>query len=195
MKPLVSLIICTYSRPVTLQETLKSILEQQLDGTFDMEVIVVDNSASGQMKAALDPYYSRFSGQLRYVHEPVQGKSRALNSGVRNAKGDIIAFTDDDVIADGQWLSTLIRCFHEHTCDGVGGRVMPIFPDATPQWIKDNPAKIAGGVVIYDYGEETFRYDDQHYPFIGANYAFKRDVFAACGFFRTDVGPGTAAMG
>jgi len=195
MKPLVSIIICTHSRASVLPETLKSLLGQQLDGSFECEFLVVDNSPTGQMKAVLEPLYGSFGGRLRYLQEPVQGKSRALNLGINNARGEMIAFTDDDVIADPQWLLTLIRCLRERGCDGVGGRVLPVFPPETPQWIKDNPVKIAGGVVIYDYGDEEFRYDLTRYPFIGANYVFQRNVFATCGFFRTDLGPGTPIMG
>ncbi len=191
MTPLVSVIICTYSRPAMLQETLKSILKQEREGSFDLEIIVVDNSPSGQMKAAVEP----FQGKLRYLQETTQGKSHALNHGVKNATGEVIAFTDDDAIADPQWLLSLIRSLKNHQCDGVGGRVMPIYPSETPQWIKDNPAKIAGGVVVYDYGEDEFLYEEKYDPFIGCNYAFKRRVFDDCGVFRTDVGPGTNAMG
>jgi glycosyltransferase involved in cell wall biosynthesis len=195
MKPLVSLIICTCNRPQTLGDTLKSILAQKLDGSFDLEVVVVDNSPDGKMKTALDPFQASFKGALKYFHEPTKGKSHALNCGVKNAKGEIVAFTDDDVIADEVWLSTMVGCLNKEGCDGVGGRVMPIFPQTTPSWIKDNPVKIAGGVVIYDLGEGEFCYDLKYDPFIGANFAFKKEVFQSCGLFRTDLGPGMPAMG
>jgi GT2 family glycosyltransferase len=191
MKQLVSLIICTYSRPEPLQTALRSIMEQK-SMSFDLEIILVDNSPTGQMKSALEP----FGNGVRYVQEPTQGKSHALNLGITESKGEIIAFTDDDVIADPQWLSTLIGCINRHQCDGAGGRVLPIYPENTPQWIKDNPNKIAGGVVIHDCGDGEFVYDSRrHYRFIGCNYAFRREVFDSCGLFRTDVGPGTPAMG
>ncbi len=195
MKQTVSIIICTYSRPADLQETLKGILTQRLDGRFDIEVIVVDNSPDGRMKTALDPFYDSFKGGLRYTQEKTQGKSFALNHGIRIARGEIIAFTDDDALPDPDWLATLVGFLNEKNCDGVGGRVLPIYPENTPQWIKDNPAKIAGGVVVYDYGELCFPYEAKYDPFIGCNYAFKREVFDSCGLFRTDIGPGTSAMG
>jgi glycosyltransferase involved in cell wall biosynthesis len=195
MNTLVSLIICTYSRPTTLAQTLQSIAAQQLDGSFDLEVIIVDNSPNGQMKTALDPFEQSFKGRLSYWQETTQGKSRALNLGVQKAKGDVIAFTDDDVIADPAWLSTLVRYLRHTHADGVGGRVLPIYPHNTPTWVQAHPEKIAGGVVIYDYGPESFRYEARYYPFIGCNYAFKREVFDSCGLFRTDIGPGTSAMG
>ncbi len=87
------------------------------------------------------------------------------------------------------------NAFNRHDCDGIGGRVLPVYPDETPQWIKDNAVQLAGGVVIYDYGTEDFLLTEKYYPFIGANFAFKRELFEAYGKFRTDIGPGTPAMG
>lgn len=156
---------------------------------------MVDNSPNGALRADVESMFDTFNGKLSYHAEPKRGKSFALNHGIAKAKGDILAFTDDDIIAEEHWLTTLDVKFERYGCDGIGGRVLPVYPKETPQWVKDNAVKLAGGVVIYDYGKEDFILTDAHYAFIGANYAFKREIFHECGSFRTDLGPGTATMG
>lgn len=195
MSRLYSIIICTCNRPDHLKDALGSILKLNIGPGFDYEVLVVDNSSAGELKPAVEPWFGQFKGKLSYHAETLRGKSFALNHGIGKARGHILAFTDDDIIADENWLVTLDAKFERYGCDGIGGRVLPVYPKETPQWIKDNAVKIAGGVVIYDYGTQDFPLTDDHYAFIGANYAFKREIFNECGHFRTDLGPGTPAMG
>lgn len=195
MSYLISVIVCTCNRPDLLKTALKTLSEQETGGQFDYEVIVVDNTAAGVMKPAFDQVSPLFNGRARYFIEAQRGKSFALNHGLKQAKGNIIAFTDDDITAEPLWLQKVHNALNRHDCDGIGGRVLPVYPDETPQWIKDNAVQLAGGVVIYDYGIEDFLLTDAYYPFIGANFAFKRELFEAYGNFRTDVGPGTPAMG
>jgi GT2 family glycosyltransferase len=195
MKRLISVIICTCNRPDLLKKALISIAQQKTDGSFNFEVIVVDNSPTGTMESAVREVSDHFQGRQRYTREPKRGKSFALNHGIKEAKGDILAFTDDDITAEPLWLIKLNKAFNQYNCDGIGGKVLPVYPEETPQWVKDNAVQLAGGVVIYDHGENDFPYSDKIYPFIGANYAFKRELFEECGDFRTDLGPGAPAMG
>jgi len=195
MNRLISVIIGTCNRPDLLKKALISIAQQKTDGSFSFEVIVVDNSPSGAMGSAVNAVSDQFRGNMHYFHEPKRGKSYALNHGIKEAKGNILAFTDDDIIADRSWLLTLSQAFDKYGCDGVGGRVLPVYPPETQQWVKDNAVQLAGGVVIYDYDKLDFPYTNKVYPFIGANFAFKREVFDDCGNFRTDLGPGMPAMG
>ena len=199
----VSVIIAAYNRCEDLKKVLEGLLAQRVEGKLTYEVIVVDNNSTDATRRSVESCMPKFSSPqinngcsgLRYFFEARQGKSYALNRGIQEARGDIIAFTDDDVLLDPYWLYHLIECFEEYGCDGVGGRVVPVYPERTPQWIRDNPTKLAGIVVIADYGEETRPYGKPMDPFIGSNYAFKKEVFDECGLFRVDLGPGTAAMG
>lgn len=199
----VSVIIAAYNRREDLKKVLDTLLAQEMDKKFLYEIIVVDNNSTDGTKEAVIAYVPKFESAdvkdkclgLKYFFEPRQGKSCALNRGIQEARGDIIAFTDDDVLLDPYWLYHLIECFEKYGCDGVGGRVVPVYPQRTPKWIRDNPTKLAGVVVIADYGEETKPFGRPMDPFIGSNYAFKRKVFDDCGLFRVDLGPGTSAMG
>ena len=187
MKNHVSVVIATFSRCDDLKKTLDSLFMQETDGSFSFDVVVVDNNSTDLTKGIVEKFKARYNDQLNYFFESTQGKSCALNKGITEAKGDIIAFTDDDVMIDPKWLSALVRCFEQYPCDGIGGRVLPIYPENTPRWIKDNPTKIAGAVVIYDYGDEICIYNPLRYPFLGANFAFRKEVFEECGMFRTDL--------
>ena len=192
----ISVVIATHGRCKELKEALRSVLVQETDATFDYEVIVVENNLTQESRSIIESCYLEFksSGRdivaVKYIHQPVVGKSHAINKGIKVAKGEIIAFTDDDVVADPRWLINLMGCFRVYQCDGVGGRVLPIYPEGTAQWIKDNAIKLAGAVVIYDYKEETKPLDASMCPFIGANYAFLRQVFEENGSLRVDLGPG-----
>ncbi len=199
----VSVIITAYNRCEDLKKVLEGLLAQRVEGKFAYEVIVVDNNSTDATKQAVESYMPKFSSPenkdgclgLKYLFEARQGKSYALNRGIEETQGDIVAFTDDDVLVDPYWLYQLTECFEKYGCDGVGGRVIPVYPPQTPKWIRYNPVKLAGVVVISDYGEETKPYGKPMGPFIGSNYAFKRQVFDECGLFRVDLGPGAPAMG
>jgi GT2 family glycosyltransferase len=186
----ISVIIATHGRHEELKGALRSVLTQETGGSFDYEVIVVENNPFPQLKPLIEAY----GAQVRYVHQPLKGKSNAINRGIEEAAGDIVAFTDDDVLADPRWLAGIMECFQTYRCDGVGGRVLPVYPEGTAQWIKDNAVQLAGAVVIYDYDNETRPLEASMFPFIGANAAYLRQVFKDCGYLRVDLGPGTPVV-
>ena len=184
---MISVIVATYNRSSALKKTLDALLRQEKDGTFDFEVIVIDNNSNDETRQVTEAMSKDSNGRLRYILEPRQGKPFALNKGIQEARGEILVFTDDDVTLMPDWLLQIKECFNATHCDGLGGRVLPDFPSETPAWVRSNPVKIAGGVVIYDYGEETVSHDPTRYPFIGANFAFRKKIFDDCGQFRTDL--------
>jgi len=192
---LISIVIATYNRSDKLKEVLESLLKQETRNLFDYEVILVDNNSKDATKQIVNDFQPRFKGRLKYFFEPVKGKTNAVNKGIHESAGAVIAFTDDDTVVDTQWLWNIVACFKDHPCDGMGGRILPLYPDGAPQWVKDNKKILAGPIVIYDYGEEVKKYGKPMFEFLGANFAFKKEVFTECGLFRTDIGPGLSTMG
>jgi hypothetical protein len=78
----------------------------------------------------------------------------------------------------------------------MGGKVLPLYLDSCPFWIKENINLLDGPFGIYDYGENIKKYNSQNIPpFLGANSTFKRECFLKYGLFRTDIGPGSGAKG
>jgi len=190
----ISIILSTYNRCKPLTNTLQSLCKQEVDDSFDYEILVIDNNSKDQTKETVGSF-AKTNSKIKYIFEPRQGISHARNTGVDQATGTIIAFIDDDVIVDNKWLMNVAICFKTFQCDGAGGRVLPIFAPQTPNWIKENPGKLAGAVVIHDYGPETIRLNTSMYPFIGANFIFTKEMFIKYGYFRTDLGPPNGTVG
>ncbi len=192
MRPKISIIISTYNRSSSLLDTLRSLSEMVVPEEIGWEVLIIDNNSNDETKSVIQNFIRKNRHlNFKYVMEPRQGKSFALNLGVETAEGEIIAFIDDDVLVDKNWIVNLFQCFKLYDCDGVGGRILPIFSDRTPEWVKQNRDLLGGPLVIYNYGESIQIYDkNRHFPFIGANMAFKKSCFIKYGLFRTDLGPG-----
>src|SRR3989338_6735920 len=195
MNNLISVVICTHNRAKSLFKTLDSLFHQKNSGAFDYEVIVVDNNSQDDTRKIAESFASQYQGKLKDVFEPMQGKPYALNRGIREAKGGIIAFTADDVIVERGWIEMINDCFQKYACDGVGGMVLPLYPSETPSWIRENPHELAGVVVLCDLGKETKSFRLEMGKLIGANFAFRKDVFEKSGYFRTDLIFGKAAIG
>ncbi len=191
----ISIIICTYNRCESLKETLDSLCSQEHDGLFNYEVIVVDNNSTDKTKEVVEDYTERFNGRFRYALEPNQGLSNARNKGIKEAKGEIIAFTDDDCIVDKKWLLNIYETYKKYEFDALGGRILPIYPENTPQWIKDNNDLLCGPIVFHDYGEDIKRHQNPMSEMIGANMAFRSKVFQEVGLFHPDLGAGKGTMG
>ncbi len=192
----ISVVICTFNRANSLKDTLESLLVQNLDGIFDYEIIVVDNNSKDATKSIVYSYMPKFQGRLSYVLETSQGLSNARNRGIKEAKGSIIAFTDDDVIIDKNWLSNIWACLQSNDYQAMGGRILPLYNPDTPKWIKDNSDLLGGPIVRHDYGEINKSYAKETMsPFVGANMAFSRKVFDKYGLFRADLGVGQGKVG
>jgi glycosyltransferase involved in cell wall biosynthesis len=182
-----SVVICTWNRAESLQKTLESIERSRLPEGTEWELIVVDNNSTDNTAAVCQSFLQRIPG--RYLYEKQAGKSYALNTAVENVSGDVIAFTDDDVVVSDGWLSALLLAFKEHDCAGAGGRIVPVWNSPKPGWFAvDGPHRLMLAIVEYDLGDkyEDCRIDN---PPFGANFAFRKRIFEKYGRFRTDLGP------
>ena len=111
----------------------------------------------------------------------------AVNAGIRETRGDLIAFTDDDVGVDADWARALVTALDAPEYVGAGGRIVADCEAAVPRWMRlDGPARLMH-VGSFDVGPAPA---PLRVPPFGANMAFRRDVFERHGLFRTDLGPG-----
>jgi succinoglycan biosynthesis protein ExoM len=135
MQELVSVCVCTYKRPAGLREVLDALGRQKgLDGFI--EVVVVDNDATGSAKQTVDDFRSRTSDPpVRYFVEPQQNIALARNRSVFEARGQWVAFIDDDEFPEPSWLSELLATALRYEADGVFAPVIPILPKESPPWI------------------------------------------------------------
>ena len=114
-----TVVICSWNRAPSLQKTLESIESCRVPEGTNWEILVVDNNSDDGTAAVCKAFLEKSPDRYRYVFETRQGKSFALNTGIKYARGDIIAFTDDDVIVEQDWLGALLRAFDENVCAGV----------------------------------------------------------------------------
>ena len=185
---MVSVIVCTFNRDRLLEKALDSIIQSTLPPGFSWEIVVVDNNSTDRTREITQDL-SRQHGQLvRYVFEPRQGKSHALNTGVHEARGEILAFVDDDVVVDSAWLHNLTASLHDGRWAGAGGRILPAESFSPPPWLAlDGPYSLAWMIYAhFDLGEQPRLLDGA--PF-GTNMAFRKAMFTKYGGFRIDLGP------
>jgi len=120
-----------------LADLLQSLIEQQLPDDVELEVVVVDNDGEGNGRFTVDRFAAGSSIPISYHHEPIKNISLARNKAVAAAKGDYILFIDDDEVASPTWVATMLDALHIHNADAVFGRVVPVFHNDTPEWIKN----------------------------------------------------------
>ena len=178
-----SVVIATYNRADDLRATLASLATLQPDGAW--ETIVVDNNSTDDTRAVVESAARDFPAPLRYVFEAEQGRSPALNAGIRAAAGDIIVTTDDDVRVEADWLTRAGDALTRLQCDYVGGRVLPIWGGPRPDWLAEG-GKYWAVIALLEYGSEPIEFGAK-VP-LGVNMAFRRDAFDRAGFFDPQTG-------
>lgn len=197
-QPLVSIIIATHNRTQSLATCLKSL--QQL--TYpNYEVIVVDNAPSSpdtfDMTQSLPP-----SARVRYVREDTPGLAVAHNRGLREAHGELVAFTDDDVRVDRLWLSKLVEGFS--LAENVGcvtGMIVPAEMETAAQGWLEQYGGFSKGFETKIFNLTDHRVDTPLYPYTagmfgsGASMAFRRTALATIGGFDSALGAGSKGVG
>jgi len=184
----ITAILCTYNRSGSLAKALESLASSVVPETVEWEILVVDNNSSDQTRAVVAGFIDRYPGRFRYLFEARQGKSYALNSGIREASGEILAFLDDDVSVEPNWLHNLTSVLHDGEWAGSGGRILPASGYLPPRWLAlDGPHSLLGALCAYsDQGDLP---GDLQNPPVGTNMAFRKEMFSKYGLFRSDLGP------
>jgi glucosyl-dolichyl phosphate glucuronosyltransferase len=184
----ITVILCTYNRCESLAKALGSVAASMLPELVKWEVLVVDNNSRDQTRDVVEDFCRRYPGRVRYVLEPQQGKSYALNSGIREARGEVLAFLDDDVTVEPTWLQSLTEPLRNGEWAGSGGRTIPAQTFTPPDWLAlDGPYSMMGILYAhFDLGAKPRELDRAPY---GANMAYRKKMFEKYGVFRTDLGP------
>lgn len=182
-----TILICTYNRAGLLGPTLDSLARLRAPGrTWD--VLVVDNNSTDATRQVVEARQASYPVPLQYLFETRQGKSWALNTGLAHAAGAIIAFTDDDVEVPEGWLEAALEPLDRRR--GIaytGGPVEPMWECPPPRWLA--PAGNLGGTIaVKDHGPEPFIFEERRKTPLGVNMAVRRELIAAIGGFRPDLG-------
>ena len=163
--------ICTYKRPHLLRRLLDELADQDTAGKFTYSIVVVDNDQLRSAEPIVLDFTARAAISANYCVESRQNISLARNKAVENARGDFIAFIDDDEFPTRSWLHTLFKTLDERKVDGVLGPVRPHFEQGTPKWVVrgkfyDRPTYPTGLVIDRQKGRT-------------GNVLLKRRIFAA----------------
>lgn len=198
-RPFVSVVINTHDRPESAAATVRTLCALSYD---PYEIIVVDNApSSNQTREAILAEFGA-DPRVRYIQEPRQGSSFAKNRGVAEARGEVIAFTDDDVIVDPWWLEGIVRGFGQ--ADDVGC-VTGLIPSAqlenVAQFYFDQRQAWGTACERRIFDLSVNRDDSPLYPYsagifgAGANFAVTKAALAELGGFDEALGAGTRCGG
>jgi len=181
--PLISVIIATHDRLQLLLDCVASVCK----GSYpSFEVLVVDQDASGRAGAALQARF--LNGEpIRYFILPNAGASQARNLGLRQSRGEVVAFIDDDALAGDGWLAAVHHAFvnREQDVQLVAGRIQPIWPSNRPNWLPREREFLLG---LYNIGDSFCELPPQDQP-ISANMAARRELILRLGGLEERLGP------
>ena len=182
-----SIIIPTYNRADELRETIRSIAKLNVAG--DWELLVADNNSTDHTRTVVEEESATFPASLRYLFEPEQGRYAALNTGIRAARGKIIATTDDDARVEPDWLTRAAEGLEALGCDYVGGKVFPIWKGARPVWLRNQPGPHWAVLALQDHGAEPREFGVKGLPWpLGINTATRREAFEKTDLFDNRLG-------
>ena len=182
--PTVSIILCTRNRAASLAQTLVSIGSCELPPELETEFLVVDNGSKDETSQVVRAAAMPNGLEVKYLLEHETGLSRARNAGLRNSRGDIFLFTDDDVRVPTNWIAGMSRPIVSSEADAVAGGVR--FPEDYEPKLSREPFRSRRGWLATTEGTDP----DDPGCLVGANMAFSRRVVDAVGEFDPELGAG-----
>lgn len=188
----VTVVIPTLGRPHLLRRCVQSVLSGAL---APERIIVCDQSNDSSTRLVVEGFQGRGSAVL-YLHQPTANASAARNAGLYAATTDLVAFTDDDCVADENWLAALVSAYkstsRKESVSGVTGRVVPLYTGrggvAVSSRLSQEPRHFRAREGGMERGEWA--------PWdvgTGANILAPRRILLSVGGFNPQLGPGSDA--
>lgn len=193
--PFVTVAVCTRDRSDDLARCLEALRAVDYE---PMEIVIVDNAPRTDSTQRLVAMHTPY---VRYVVEPRPGLNWARNRAILEARGEIIAYTDDDVVVDRGWVRALARVFAEHSeVMAVTGLVVPLELETDVQLLFERYGGFGRGYDRRWYraapGEPVARRHGGAGKFgTGANMAYRRELFSRIGGFDPALDVGTPTNG
>jgi GT2 family glycosyltransferase len=186
---MITIVIPTVGRVRSLRALLSSLVWVNSRQAIEHEILVVNNACDGdlpkQVSDTVAEFASKTSVRVDCLREPVPGKSRAMNRGICAANGSILAFLDDDVVADHAWLPGVHKFFLSQQYDAMQGRVL-FPPDKQADQEFHRLWNRYRTIVHVDFGDSV----RQFRTLKGANFAIRSQVISQVGSFDERIGPG-----
>ena len=157
-----------------LARTLERLLELRVPSDVEWQVLVVNNNSTDATPDVLQAFSKRLP--LRSIFEPQPGLANARNRAIRETSADYLIWTDDDVLADPDWVAAYARAFRKWPDAAFfGGPIDPWFDGTPPPWLAEHWRRVENVFAVRQLGECPFPFDDTRVPY-GANCAFRTDV-------------------
>lgn len=185
-----SVIIPTKNRAKSLIRCLNSINKNNVDNFDKFELLVIDNgSTDNTQKLVKDFIYENKKFDIKYYFEKEPGLIAARHCAVKNAKGEILIFVDDDVEVSSYWLQSLVNVFKDEEVKLAGGRNLPKYESSPPDWIKwfwieNKYGKFLWQLSLLDFGN-TRKIIKGDFIF-GLNFAIRKSALKKIGGFHPD---------
>jgi glycosyltransferase involved in cell wall biosynthesis len=196
--PYVSVIIPTYNRAKLLPITLDSFLAQDYPRDR-FEIIVANNNSTDTTQQVLESYSAKQS-QFKSILESRQGVHYARNSAARIARGEILYFTDDDMIADSKLLTELVQVFNlDPRIASATGKIIGKFDVPPPEWVRRHLINFYLSLTELDRPDEVIISPDD--LVFSCHQAIRREPFFQCGGFNPEntagvwIGDGETGLG
>jgi glycosyltransferase involved in cell wall biosynthesis len=180
-----SVVICTRDRPIDLGRCLDSLCAHVPKGG---EIIVVDNASSSDATRSLVESYP-----VQYQLEERVGLNWARSKGARVAKGEVVIYTDDDVVIDKDWIASILEPFHNPRVGAVTGLVMPLELETRAQELFEIYGGFSRGFVKRSFDYQNIAPPAAGYVGAGANMALRRNLILGLNLFDAELDAGTAA--
>ncbi len=155
--PKFTIAICTWNRAALLARTLEQLTRIDA-GPIAWEVVVIDNGSPDATPDVLAAFASRLP--LRFGRESRLGLAHARNAAVDLARGEFIAWTDDDVLVEPDWLGAYAAALDDDpAAHFLGGPILPWFDGKPPAWLEAALPRIGNAFALLDLGPEPFAFD------------------------------------
>jgi glycosyltransferase involved in cell wall biosynthesis len=183
---MLSVILCTYNRDKYIYNVLKSLAENTLPPD-QYEIVLVDNNCTDNTRSECDRFVRDFPDVMfRYFVETNQGLSHARNRGIRESKGDILVYVDDDALVNKEYLQTYTDFFSQQPeIDAAGGPIIPQYETEEPDWMSHFTKPLITG--YKHLGDKVKEFPKNDYPG-GGNAAYRASVFEKVGLFNVELG-------
>jgi glycosyltransferase involved in cell wall biosynthesis len=193
---LATVLVCTFNRAPMLARALRSLSRIQTR-TVPWRLLIVDNNSNDGTRALVESHAARFPVELRYVFEPRQGKSHALNRGLAEVRSPFVVFGDDDQEFDEYWVEEACTpLLADRHLSYTGGPVLPRFVVPPPEWMDWQAPELRAPLGLFHYGDEPFTFERRRLVPGGGNMAVRRSLFDRIGGFHTGLGRrGTSLLG
>lgn len=151
----IAVCVCSFRRPALLTRLLEKLKQQRTNGLFTFSIVVCDNDVEQSAASVVSAIRESGAIDITYCWEPRKNIALARNKAFEHARGDFVAFIDDDEFPTVNWLQKLLAACEQYRADGVLGPVRPHFESPPPSWIIkgrfcDRPEHETGRVMNWD---------------------------------------------